>query len=264
MKHKIPKSHPRYESLITREMLVEAFEKGVVVPQGLIAHGRGECFDYLIGERTIPPADEAAKAAAAALLLAEHPIISVNGNTAALAARDVVRLAEVVGAGIEVNLFYRSREREEAIARVLRESGAAEVLGVGEDASATIPELHSERRRVSPRGILVADVVLVPLEDGDRVEALERMGKRTIVIDLNPLSRSARMGSITVVDNVIRAIPNIARHAEALKGLPKEELERIVEEYDNNRVLGDVLRYICGRLRELSRIDLKRMEEYEV
>ncbi len=50
--------------------------------------------------------------------------------------------------------------------------GAEEVLGVGDDASCTIPELFSERRRVSCRGIYIADVVLVPLEDGDRTEAL--------------------------------------------------------------------------------------------
>jgi len=259
MKHEIPKTHPRYESLVTREQLVEAFEKGVVVPQGLIAHGRGECFDYLIGEKTVPPADTAARVAAAALLLAKHPVISVNGNTAALAAGDVIELSRLVGAKIEVNLFYRSREREEAIAKVLIENGAEEVLGVGEDASATIPELHSERRRVSPRGILIADVVLVPLEDGDRVEALKRMGKRTIVIDLNPLSRSARMGDITIVDNVIRALPNIVRHARELKKRPKEELRSLVEGYDNNKVLGEMLRYICERLVELSGKDLSQV-----
>ncbi|MEM4518697.1 MAG: phosphopantothenate/pantothenate synthetase family protein, partial [Sulfolobales archaeon] len=86
----ISPKHPRYESLMIREKLVKGFKDGYVVAQGLIAHGRGECFDYLIGEETIPPAIKAIRAAAAALLLAKHPVISVNGNVAALVAEDVV------------------------------------------------------------------------------------------------------------------------------------------------------------------------------
>lgn len=237
----IPPQHPRYHSLLQREKLVEAFKRGIVVPQGLIAHGRGECFDYLIGERTTEAAKKAIEAAAAALLTARHPVISVNGNTAALVAREVVELAEATGARIEVNLFYRSREREEAIAEVLRRAGAKEVLGVGEDASATIPELFSERRRVSPRGIYVADVVLVPLEDGDRTEALRRMGKTVIAIDLNPLSRTARAANITIVDNIVRAMPLLVEKARELKGRSEEELLGILKRYNNEEVLREAL-----------------------
>ncbi|AFK51532.1 hypothetical protein TCELL_1109 [Thermogladius calderae 1633] len=223
-----------------------------MVPEGLIAHGRGECFDYLIGEETREFARKAIRAAAAALLLAKHPVISVNGNTAALVAEHVVRLAEEVLARIEVNLFYRTREREELIAGVLREAGAREVLGVGEDASATIPELFSERRRVSPRGILVADVVLVPLEDGDRTEALRRMGKTVIAVDLNPLSRTARAASITIVDNVVRAMPALVEEVRELKKRPKNELQAILASYDNNQVLAEALDFIRDRLAEIA------------
>jgi 4-phosphopantoate--beta-alanine ligase len=248
----IPPRHPRRESLLIREKLVEGFKKGLVAPEGLIAHGRGECFDYLIGESTQPFADRAMNAAVAALLLAKHPVISVNGNTAALVPREVVELAREVNAKIEVNLFYRTREREEAIAKWLREHGAVEVLGVGEDASATIPELFSERRRVSPRGILVADVVLVPLEDGDRTEALRKMGKTVIAIDLNPLSRTSRAASITIVDNVVRAIPLMVEKAKVMKKMSRSELESVLREYDNNKTLQEALRHILSRLGELS------------
>ncbi len=62
--NKIPKSHPRYRSLLEREKLVEGFHKGLVAEAGLIAQGRGEAFDYLIGERTIPSALKATRAAA--------------------------------------------------------------------------------------------------------------------------------------------------------------------------------------------------------
>ncbi|WFO75063.1 phosphopantothenate/pantothenate synthetase [Desulfurococcaceae archaeon MEX13E-LK6-19] len=248
----IPPNHPRRESLLIREKIVEGYKRGIVALEGLIAHGRGEAFDYILGEKTHEPALEAIRAAAAALLLAKHPVISVNGNTAALVPEHVVKLAEVTGAKIEVNLFYRTREREEAIAEWLRKHGAKEVLGVGEDASASIPELFSERRRVSPRGILIADVVLVPLEDGDRTEALRKMGKTVIAIDINPFSRTARTASITIVDNIVRAMPLLVNEASKLKGKPQKELEEIVKNYDNDRVLREMVKVILNRLREVA------------
>lgn len=231
---------------------MEGYKRGLVVLEGLIAHGRGECFDYLLGEKTHDFAWKAIEAAATALLTAKHPVISVNGNTAALVPREIVELSRITGAKIEVNLFYRTREREEAIARWLKEHGAEEVLGVGDDASATIPELFSERRRVSPRGILVADVVLVPLEDGDRTEALRKMGKLVIAIDLNPLSRTARAANITIVDNVVRAMKHLVNKAREFKNKSREELRKILETYDNNRILQEALRTILERLKKLS------------
>ncbi|MET1160214.1 MAG: 4-phosphopantoate--beta-alanine ligase [Thermoprotei archaeon] len=248
----IPPNHPRRESLLIREKIVEGYKRGLVVLEGLIAHGRGECFDYLLGEKTHDFAWKAIEAAATALLTAKHPVISVNGNTAALVPREIVELSRITGAKIEVNLFYRTREREEAIARWLKEHGAEEVLGVGDDASATIPELFSERRRVSPRGILVADVVLVPLEDGDRTEALRKMGKLVIAIDLNPLSRTARAANITIVDNVVRAMKHLVNKAREFKNKSREELRKILETYDNNRILQEALRTILERLKKLS------------
>ncbi len=252
----IPENHPRRESLLIREKIVEGFKRGLVVPEGLIAHGRGECFDYLIGEKTQYFAEEALRAAAAYLLLAKHPVISVNGNTAALVPDYVVRLADEIGGYIEVNLFYRTRDREEAIASWLKQHGAKEVFGVGDDASATIPELFSERRRVSPRGILKADVVLVPLEDGDRTEALRKIGKTVITIDLNPLSRTARAANVTIVDNIIRAMPRLVDTVKKLKSKPKAELREIIASYDNSKILSEALKFIRRRLDELARTTL--------
>ncbi len=48
----ISKDHPRYRSLVVRERMSDLVREGVVAPTGLIAHGRGEAFDYLLGERT--------------------------------------------------------------------------------------------------------------------------------------------------------------------------------------------------------------------
>jgi len=245
---RVPPGHPRAESLNIRERLIEHHESGVVATAGLIAHGRGEAFDYLLGEKTPKPALEATKAAAAALLLAERPVISVNGNVAALVPREVMELAELAGAKIEVNLFYRTPERELAIKKVLEGAGAKEVLGVGEAASARIPELGSERRRVDPRGILVADVVLVPLEDGDRTEALKKMGKEVIAIDLNPLSRTSRAASITIVDNVVRAMPNLIRETSRLKSSSRKKLRDLLLGFDNRANLGAVISLVKARL----------------
>ena len=242
----IPNNHPRAKSLLERAKLVEGFRKGLVVPEGLIAHGRGEAFDYIIGEKTEGFARRAIRAAAAALLMAKNPVISVNGNVVALSPEKVVELAKAIGGVIEVNLFYRTPERESTIATVLKENGATEVLGVGKDASARIPELMSERRKVDPRGVLVADVVFVPLEDGDRTVALRKMGKTVIALDLNPMSRTSIAASITIVDNAVRAIPLLVEEAKKLKH--NRNLRSIVDGFDNEKNLQEAMVHIERRL----------------
>jgi len=250
---KIPPGHPRAESLRTREKLIEQCRKGVVTPSGLVAHGRGEAFDYLLGEKTSTSALKAIKAAASALLMARKPVISVNGNVAALVAEDIVKLSQVAEARIEVNLFYRSLSRERAIRKLLEEAGAQEVLGVGEDASARIPELGSERRRVDPRGIYAADAVLVPLEDGDRTEALVKMGKKVIAVDLNPLSRTATRASITIVDNIVRAAPRLSEVALELKKEDGKKSKSILASFNNQKNLGESVKLINERLSKLAK-----------
>ena len=202
----IPKSHPRAASLHIREKLVQGYRSGLVVEEGLMAHGRGETFDYLIGERTSQNALKAINAAAKTLVLAKSPVISVNGNFAALCPKEIVNLAKIVNAKIEVNLFYVSEKRKRVIANILKKNGAKKILGLDPRHSRKIPKLDSARRVVDKNGIFSADVVLVPLEDGDRTLALKKFGKKVITFDLNPLSRTAQSADITIVDNVIRGI----------------------------------------------------------
>jgi 4-phosphopantoate--beta-alanine ligase len=241
---KFSKRHPRYASLLQREALVKGYEAGVTALAGLIAHGRGEAFDYILGEATPPMAEKAIEAAAALLLLAEKPVISVNGNTAVLCPKELVRLARAVGAELEVNLFYRSKKRVELIAAILRSHGAERVYGIS--SRKEIPGVASARR-LADEAIYKSDVVLVPLEDGDRTEALVKAGKRVIAIDLNPLSRTARAANITIVDNVVRAVPRLIEKAEELREKPAEDLEKIVSAFDNQRNLEEVTRYIVRR-----------------
>lgn len=244
----IPKSHPRYVSLRTRERLVRGMRKGVVVPEGLVAHGRGEAFDYIMGEKSLASAKQATKAAAAQLLLARSPVISVNGNVAALVPRAISQLESMVPALVEVNLFHRTLDREKKIASQLRRNGVRKVLGVGDRASAEISGISSSRRRIDPFGIQGSDVVLVPLEDGDRVTALRKIGKVVIAIDLNPLSRTAQAASITIVDNVVRALPSLVSEVRVLKSAPESGLRRIIMTFDNTQNLGRAIQEITNYL----------------
>lgn len=238
----VPESHPRYHSLLTRHRIEAGVETGITSQQGLIAQGRGEAFDYLLGEETIPSADRAARTAAAALLRADKPVLSVNGNVAALVPEETVALANAVDADIEVNLFNRTEKRIERIADHLGAHDAEEVKGLTADAR--IPGIDHERAKVDSDGIYSADVVVVPLEDGDRAEALGEMDKTEIVIDLNPLSRSPQVASIPIIDNVVRAIPNITEHAHDLKSRSEPGLHSIIEEFDADTALREAERTI--------------------
>ena len=245
----IPKSHPRYYSLKTRERISESMQKGLVHETGLIAHGRGEAFDYLIGEKTIKPAEESEKVAAAALLLAEDPVISVNGNVVALVGKECISLADIVPAKVEVNLFHRTTKRMNTLIGELEKLGAKNVYGKKGDSR--IPGLEHDRGLCDSDGIFSADVVLVPLEDGDRCQALKKMDKTVIAIDLNPLSRTARSADITIVDNVVRSIPNIEKWVKDFKNKDREVLLDMVESWDNEEMLKETLSFVSKRLNSL-------------
>nr|AIF01847.1 4-phosphopantoate---beta-alanine ligase (pps) [uncultured marine thaumarchaeote KM3_150_B03] len=177
---KIPKSHPRFVSLSIREKIVKGYNDGLVAKEGLLAHGRGEAFDYLVGEKTTRTAKAAINAAAATLLSAQSPVISVNGNVAALCPKEIVQLAKATKAKIEVNLFYYDENRKKKIVKSLKNAGAKQVLGTNPRSYRRIGELDSPRRIVDKDGIFTADVILVPLEDGDRTEALQKIGKLSL------------------------------------------------------------------------------------
>lgn len=209
----IPKSHPRYKSLVTRKQLADYALAGVVSLEGLTSHGRGEAFDYLIGEKTPAAALEAEKLAARVLLAASHPVLSINGNTAALAAAEIADLQNACGAEVEVNLFHRTEDRIRQVTAVLEAAGVSVSAGPVERC---VPLPH-DRGLCRPDGIGSADVVLVPLEDGDRCEALVGMGKIVITIDLNPLDRTSKTATIPVIDEVTRALPNIAAECRRIR-----------------------------------------------
>ncbi len=235
----IPKSHPRAKSLFIREKLVSGFDAGIVAKEGLLAHGRGEAFDYLLGEKTSNLAKKSIQAAAALLILAKNPVISVNGNIAALSAKEIVQLSKMIPAKIEVNIFYSSESRKKNIVRLLKKNGAKNILGLDRKNQTRIPKLDSARRIVDKNGIFSADVVLVPIEDGDRTIALRRFGKKVITFDLNPLSRTAQTAHITIVDNAIRGMWELIQACKKLSKKNKSALKKMVCDYSNKKNLSE-------------------------
>jgi len=235
-------SHPRYQSLLMRHRLEEAEKKGMLAGSALIAHGRGEAFDYLLGEQTIPSAFVATQQALSLMVSARQPVISLNGNAVALAGKDILYLAHQLKCPVEINIFYRTPERMEALIGHLNEIKQQEGLDVeilGAEPDARIPGLEGPRANCSREGIFESDVILVPLEDGDRCEALVAMGKAVLVIDLNPLSRTAQMASVSIIDELSRVIANM--NHMLLQGNTVQSPGT----YQNTQILQDALTHIA-------------------
>ena len=189
----------------------------------------------------------AARQALATLQAAKKPVLSINGNVAALACDEMLRLADALSCPVEVNIFYRTPERMEAILTHMNERKHAlglDVLVLGHAPDARIPGLKGPRAACHRDGILESDVILVPLEDGDRCQALVAMGKAVIVIDLNPLSRSAQQGTITIVDELSRALTAMLHLVETEGGV---ELE---DGYDHMAVLEEGLNEMLDSLKQ--------------
>jgi len=150
-------------------------------------------------------------------------------------------LAWVTGSKIEVNIFHRTEERMASLIRYMKECGAADVLG--EHPDSRIPGLSSERASCTSEGIFSSDVILVPIEDGDRAEALVKMKKTVIAIDLNPLSRTSRTASVSITDEMSRALANMITFAKALRN-NKEERDDTISRFsnaDNRKATADAM-----------------------
>jgi 4-phosphopantoate--beta-alanine ligase len=256
----VPLSHPRYNSLMGRKLLTEAATDGLLADSALIAHGRGEAYDYLLGEATCESARAAIKQSALLMKHAKRCVISVNGNAVALAGADLIRCAAVLQCPIEINIYYRTPERITALNSRLEkmrnevsEGGAptgwngdwqtavanVTILGIHPDSK--IPNLEGPRANCCSDGIFNADVIFVPLEDGDRCEALMGMGKKMIVVDLNPLSRTAKKATVTIVDELMRMAPIL------LSDLINE-ISNAPPEWDNKANLDDSLAVMLSHL----------------
>ena len=253
----IPDSHPRKASLLSRQRIVEATKNGLLADSAMIAHGRGEAFDYLLGEKTNDSAKLAIKEVAARLIAARNPVISVNGNTVILAGKSLIRLAAVLNCPIEVNIYYRTEDRMLKLNSLLENqkellsqesspkgwngkwnSAVMSVKILGKLGDGRIEGLEGPRAICSAEGIEKADVVLVPLEDGDRCEALVNLEKQVLVVDLNPLSRTAKMATVTIVDEISRTAELLLEYAINNNQMPTK--------WNNNDILNESLKIIAS------------------
>ena len=110
------------------------------------------------------------------------------------------------------------------------------VILLGDAADHKLPGLEGPRAKCCREGIGEADVILVPLEDGDRCEALVAAGKQVLVVDLNPLSRTSMTATVTIVDEVSRAV------SELLGEVVSGDCE--LSEWDNTAALNAALEII--------------------
>jgi 4-phosphopantoate--beta-alanine ligase len=74
-----------------------------------------------------------------------------------------------------------------------------------------------------------------------------------IAIDLNPLSRTAQEASVTIVDNIMRAMPKLVETSGQLKKQGRKKWESTIAHFDNRRNLKDSIKSIEKRLLDLSR-----------
>jgi 4-phosphopantoate--beta-alanine ligase len=160
---------------------------------------------------------------------------------------EIVTLADELHAKIEINLFHRTHERVSNIEKLLKEAGAKNILGTDQEEKVSIRGLEGPRATTSKDGVYIADVVLVPLEDGDRAEALIKLGKLLITIDLNPLSRTAKTATITIVDNIVRAVPNLIEAVKELSNVDPTTLHQIVKGFNNKKNLQESLQKISKK-----------------
>ena len=151
--------------------------------------------------------------------------------------RQIVQLGKISNSKIEVNLFYSNEKRKQNIVKILKKNGAKQIYGINYRSAKKLSGLDSARRIVDKDGIYSADVVLVPLEDGDRTIALKKAKKKVITIDLNPLSRTAQTANVTIVDDVLRSITLLIKTVKSLSKKNHTHLQKIIKEFDNKKNL---------------------------
>jgi len=237
----IPKSHPRFVSLSIREKIVRGYNDGLVAKEGLLAHGRGEAFDYLVGEKTSKTAKVAIMAAAAKLLSAQNPVISVNGNVAALCPKEVVQLAKATKAKIEVNLFYYDEVRKKKIEKSLKKAGAKQVLGTNPRSYCKIGNLDSPRRIVEQDGPFAAALVPLNIHAAPRPAPLPPPGPPFLPFSLPPLSLPSPKATITLFSNFLLSLKLLVSACKKSKPAKTN--------FNNRRALSSAVSEIKNNLR---------------
>ena len=78
------------------------------------------------------------------------------------------------------------------------------------------------------------------------------MNKIVITVDLNPLSRTSVMSDITIVDNLVRVLPEMIKQSKNMSNLSESDLQKIIKKFNNKKQLNLILKYMSKRLIDLS------------
>ena len=79
------------------------------------------------------------------------------------------------------------------------------------------------------------------------------MQLQVIAIDLNPLSRTSQCANVTIVNNLVRAIPNITKWIIKMKEMNKSNLEKMIKNWNNLSNLNETTDFISKSLNLLYR-----------
>mgnify|MGYP002152568775 CR=1 FL=1 len=82
---------------------------------------------------------------------------------------------------------------------------------------------------------------------------MKKMGKKIIAVDLNPISRTSLCSDITIIDNVVRALPLLIEEIRELK------VKGIQEEwnFDNDENIRKTIEIMRINLLDFKKIDKK-------
>jgi len=239
----IPKDHPRYKSLVTREHLAECARTGIVSLEGLTSHGRGEAFDYLLGEKTSESALLAGKDCGGpaphrktpgALRERQHRGACGTRNRASPEGKRGARRGQPLPPDTRTGTADRDGSSAMPVRTVFS--------GRSRSASSRSPTTGPFCRR---EGCLLPMSCLSRSKTATAARCSVGMGKKVIAIDLNPLSRTAKTATLTVVDEVTRALPEIA---QACTALSDGKCRSLVAVMDNRVFLQEAKEEMARRL----------------
>ncbi|MHA1909090.1 MAG: phosphopantothenate/pantothenate synthetase family protein, partial [Candidatus Thorarchaeota archaeon] len=77
----------------------------------------------------------------------------------------------------------------------------------------------------------------------------------------NPISRTAVYSDITIVDNVIRAMPLMVQYTREMSTLPKDELKGIVDAFDNAANIRHSLNLMVKHLSSKASLSIEELKE---
>ena len=86
---------------------------------------------------------------------------------------------------------------------------------------------------------------------------MKSAGKTVITIDLNPMSRTAIHSDVTIVDNIVRALPLMVKYAQQMNGMAKETLLSTMSGFDNRKNLSEAVSLMMNHLERKAREGLE-------